>query len=576
MSMRSWIRRLFTRPATRPIRKVPHRARLDLEVLEDRTVPATASITVTPYSVTYDGNPHTATGSAIGTVTQTISRVGHWSFDETSGTVAHEATGLSSSGQLYNFPGDNSEWVPGQIGGALHFGGPSTRQSVIAPNYPKTQSVSFSGWVYADTNTVEWQSISKNWGDTVHGQFHFGLDASTGRLGLYIIQSDGTPIGPVEDPNPFPTGQWEQVGFVINSGSHQLEVYCNGALVASGSYDGTLVDPPISSLGIGVKTDNTGAVPDPSVPGYWQGSFDDFALWNGALSAADMASIYANGVNHQSAPAQVVHGIPLDGLDLSGTTRTSAGTYTETWTFTDPTGNYDNASGTVTVTIAKAPLTVTANAAIKTYDNVAYSGGNGVSYSAFVNGETSAVLSGTVAYGGTAQGAVNTGTYSITPSGLTSGNYDITYVAGTLLVGNATSQTANFNGTAIPAGNYVWFSSVLKPSGLSSTEATTIWFVNQTITIGSQVVPVPNASITYHPRAGTSSTVFTADGWWKTDVYLGSGLSGNQFLSGLGFYLPSGLAGGTKNVTWSGVLFTDQPGVSLNWKWVAAVYTHLP
>src|SRR5262249_48010996 len=59
-------------------------------------------------------------------------------------------------------------------------------------------------------------------------------------------------------------------------------------------------------------------------------------------------------------------------------------------------------------------------------------------------------------------------------------------------------------------------------------------------------------------------------------VYLGSGLSGNQFLSGLGYYLPGGLAGGTKNVTWSGSLFTDQPGVSVNWKWAAAVYTQLP
>src|SRR5262249_27346856 len=154
-------------------------------------------------------------------------------------------------------------------------------------------------------------------------------------------------------------------------------------------------------------------------------------------------------------------------------------------------------------------------------------------------------------------------------------NYTITYVNGTLLVGNATSLSANFNGSNIQAGNYLWFSSVLHVSGLSSTATTTIWFVNQTITIGSQVLPVPNASITYHPGTGTSTTVFTAGGWWQTDVYIGSGLGGNQFLAGLGYYLPSSLAGGTKNVTWSGVLFTDQPGVSLSWKWAAAVYTHL-
>jgi uncharacterized repeat protein (TIGR03803 family) len=41
MSMRSWIRNLFSRPATCTIRKAPHRSRLAVEALEDRTVPST-------------------------------------------------------------------------------------------------------------------------------------------------------------------------------------------------------------------------------------------------------------------------------------------------------------------------------------------------------------------------------------------------------------------------------------------------------------------------------------------------------------------------------------------------------
>jgi hypothetical protein len=135
--------------------------------------------------------------------------------------------------------------------------------------------------------------------------------------------------------------------------------------------------------------------------------------------------------------------------------------------------------------------------------------------------------------------------------------------------------SANFNGTALAAGNYLWFSSVLTASGLSKTADTTIWFVGQTITLGGTILPVPNASITFHQGTGTSSTAFSA-GAWHTDVYLGSGLSGNQFLSGLAYHVPAALAGGIKNVTWSGRLFSDQPGVSLNWKWAAAVYTALP
>jgi len=43
-------------------------------------------------------------------------------------------------------------------------------------------------------------------------------------------------------------------------------------------------------------------------------------------------------------------------------------------------------------------------------------------------------LGGTLAYSGTSQGAVNVGNYGITPAGLTSGNYDITFVPGSLMV----------------------------------------------------------------------------------------------------------------------------------------------
>ncbi|MCM5559547.1 MBG domain-containing protein, partial [Pleomorphomonas sp. JP5] len=61
-----------------------------------------------------------------------------------------------------------------------------------------------------------------------------------------------------------------------------------------------------------------------------------------------------------------------------------------------------------------------------------------------VNGETASVLGGTLAYGGTADGAINAGSYTLTAFGLTSGNYDISYVAGALTVNKAAlTVTAN-------------------------------------------------------------------------------------------------------------------------------------
>lgn len=70
--------------------------------------------------------------------------------------------------------------------------------------------------------------------------------------------------------------------------------------------------------------------------------------------------------------------------------------------------NYDITYGNGTLTVNKASLTVTASNGTKVYNGLAYSGGNGVTYSGFVNGDTATLLGGVLAYGGTSQGAINT------------------------------------------------------------------------------------------------------------------------------------------------------------------------
>lgn len=82
--------------------------------------------------------------------------------------------------------------------------------------------------------------------------------------------------------------------------------------------------------------------------------------------------------------------------------------------------------------VTPAPLNITANDAAKTYDGLAFSGGNGLSYAGFVNGDSAASLAGTASYGGTAQGATNAGSYTVTASGLSSANYTINWNPGTL------------------------------------------------------------------------------------------------------------------------------------------------
>ena len=156
---------------------------------------------------------------------------------------------------------------------------------------------------------------------------------------------------------------------------------------------------------------------------------NDGKTYNGLAYNGGNGVSYSGFVNGQDSSA--LFGSPI--YDGSAQGAVNAGLYTITVSGLAST-NYAITYNPGVLTVNKAPLLVTANNDSKTYDGAAYSGGNAVSYSGFVNGEGTSALSGTLAYGGAAQGAVNAGNYALLASGLTSGNYVITYDPGTLTV----------------------------------------------------------------------------------------------------------------------------------------------
>jgi len=132
--------------------------------------------------------------------------------------------------------------------------------------------------------------------------------------------------------------------------------------------------------------------------------------------------------------------------------------------------------------------------------------------------------------------------------------------------------SSNFNGTAIPAGDTVWFSSVMKVSGLNPSQTTTIRFTGQSISVAGSSKSVPDAVVTFSPSATTATTSFdTATNTWETTVPV-SGLAGNVFLSGFELPVPGGLPGGLNPVSWTGTFVSATSGLKVNWQWAAAVY----
>ena len=197
------------------------------------------------------------------------------------------------------------------------------------------------------------------------------------------------------------------------------------------------------------------------------------------------------------------------------------------------------------------------------------------------NGNFSQTVSGSL--GGPFQaGSTLSGTVVLSSStgAMASGPISFTYPVGCTpppppppCVAN-TTNTSNFNGTPINGGTFIWFNANFKASGIPS-NGTTIFFNNSTISFTANqgyTLAVPNAQITFSPSASCASTSFdTASNTWMTTIPISG--SDEIFLTGLAFPVPSGFGKVQGNVVWSGTVDTNGSGISLSWKWGAAVYT---
>ena len=191
-------------------------------------------------------------------------------------------------------------------------------------------------------------------------------------------------------------------------------------------------------------------------------------------------------------PAPITYGTPLSAVQLNATASVpgsfvytpaagavlGAGSQTLSVTFTPTDGvDYTTATTTVPLTVNKGNLTVTANNASRVYGaaNPAFT----PSYSGFVNGDTSAVLTGSPSLTTTATAASPVGSYTITAAAgtLSAANYSFTFVNGTLTVTKATSVlsvTSSLNPSVY--GNSVTFTLTVGGSGSGVVPTGTVTF----------------------------------------------------------------------------------------------------
>ncbi|NBV76519.1 MAG: hypothetical protein EBR59_11330, partial [Methylococcaceae bacterium] len=112
-----------------------------------------------------------------------------------------------------------------------------------------------------------------------------------------------------------------------------------------------------------------------------------------------------------------------------------AGSYTDHLVVTgDGLDNYSIQTINGVLTITPASLLITANDFTKSYDGIAFKGGNGISVQGLLGSDTLNDLGGVLTYTGSSQGAFKADSYSIIPSGLASTNYQIIWKEGLLQI----------------------------------------------------------------------------------------------------------------------------------------------
>ena len=161
------------------------------------------------------------------------------------------------------------------------------------------------------------------------------------------------------------------------------------------------------------------------------------------VTARSQTITYGNSITTgtgQVTTATLASGDSLSAITLTPSTGnvTTSGTITPSAATikngsTDVTGNYNITYNTGTLTINKANLTVTAKPKTIIYGDTPAN--DGVTYSGFKGSDSASSLGGSLSYTYSYSRYGNVGnTYTITPGGLTSNNYNITFAAGTLTV----------------------------------------------------------------------------------------------------------------------------------------------
>ncbi len=141
---------------------------------------------------------------------------------------------------------------------------------------------------------------------------------------------------------------------------------------------------------------------------------------------------------------------------------------------------------------------------------------------------------------------------------------------------NVSCITSNFNGTAIPAGDFIWFNSVFKMQGANNQESVLLAFSNASISLTSDEgifdFSVPDSTIAMNPNLNQANVFFDGGRWIENTPSAGT-LAGSIFLTGTAVQTSQEITN-VRSARWCGIFSSNVAGITVNWQWAAAVYNN--
>jgi phosphodiesterase/alkaline phosphatase D-like protein len=206
--------------------------------------------------------------------------IAHWLFDETSGTLAADASGNGNNATLQQ----GASFASGHLGNAVAFDG--NDDYVDAGSLDVTgQALTLSTWINPAQFTGRYRDnriLSKATTDDEQDHYWMlsGIKQGDDTVLRFRLKAGGVTTTLIADTGDIPLNQWSHVTATYDGSTMRL--YLNGEEVGSTAKSGEISTNPNVNVRIGSN---------PSGYGPWNGHIDDVRIYSRALSASEIREL---------------------------------------------------------------------------------------------------------------------------------------------------------------------------------------------------------------------------------------------------------------------------------------------